>query len=421
MATVLPWGETITVLMDLGFPVNPFTLDSATIGILDTNALDGSIIGDDVAPYTQEVSIVRGRQDQLSQVSAGLATVTLLNNDRRFDPINEDSPYWDPTLNQTGVTPRRKVTIKLGSETVFVGRIDDIDLSYSTGKSSDISTVTITASDAFSLISSAFTTESRVPTEQLSGARLSYLLALDEVSYTDTTDIDTGTALLGNYTIDANTNVLTYAQQIADSERGFFFVARDGTLTFTDRISAAFAASAGSFSDDQGTNIKYQDLSIVYGEEFLFNKITVTRNSGTPQIGNDTTSQDEYGISTLSLDNMLLASDSAAQNLANDLVALYGEPKFRFENMKLMVSSFGSGDRTTCNQLDIGDTITVERNYQTGTPSSFVKYQTVNRLNRVITPNSHHLEIGMSDAYVLFAFTLDDAVYGILDSDNALT
>lgn len=421
MATVLPWGESITVLMELGFPVNPFTLNSATLGVLDTNALDGSILGDDVAAYTQEVSIVRGRQDQLSQVSTGLCTVTLLNNDRRFDPINESSPYWDTTLGQTGVTPRRKVTVKLGSETLFVGRIDDIDLSYATGKSTDISTVTITASDNFAILSSLFTTENRTPTEELSGARLSYLLALDEVSYSGTTDIDSGTAVLGAYALDTNTNVLSYAQQIADSERGFFFVAKDGTLTFTDRVSGAFASSVGTFTDAAGSGIEYQNLSIMYGEEFLFNKVGVTREGGTTQTANDATSQSEYGISTLSLDGMLLANDTAAQTLANDLVSLYGEPKFRFESMQLLVSAFGSGDRITCNQLDIGDTITVERNYQTGSPLTFTKYQTVNRLNTVITPNFHRLEIGMSDAYIIYPFVLDDATYGILDADNALT
>ena len=49
MATTFPWGESVTVLMELGFPVNPFTLDSATLGVLDSNALDGTLLGDDVS------------------------------------------------------------------------------------------------------------------------------------------------------------------------------------------------------------------------------------------------------------------------------------------------------------------------------------------------------------------------------------
>jgi hypothetical protein len=86
-----------------------------------------------------------------------------------------------------------------------------------------------------------------------------------------------------------------------------------------------------------------------------------------------------------------------------------------------LVSSFASGDRLTCNQLELNDTITVERNYQTGTPATVSKYQNVERLRHVITPSSHRLEIAMSDAYILNAFILDDALFGIMDADNALT
>lgn len=420
MATTLPWGETLTVLMELGFPVNPFTLDSATLGVLDANFLDGTLLGDDVASYTKQVVVNRGRQDQLSVFSAGNASITLLNNDRRFDPTNEDSPYWDSTLGQSGVTPRRKVTVLLGSETIFTGRITDIDLSYATGKSQDISEVTITAADDFVLLANAYTTADVTPTSELSGARMNYLLALPEVAYSGSTDIDPGTAILGTYQIDANSNILNYAQAIATAEQGAFFMARDGTLTFTDRTSAVFASSVGSFSDDDGSGIKYQELGILYGQEFLYNKVVVTRETGAPQVSNDAASQTEYGISTLSLSNLLLADDTAALTLANDLLNLYAEPAYRFDNMALMVSSFASGDRLTCNQLELNDTITVERNYQTGTPASVSKYQNVERLRHVITPSSHRLEIAMSDAYILNVFLLDDTTFGVMDTDNAL-
>jgi hypothetical protein len=421
VATQTAWGETLTVLMELGFPVNVFTLNSATDGVLDQDYLDGTLIGDDVAPYVQSIRITRGRQDQLSNFSAGSCSVTLLNNDRRFDPTNQSSPYWDAVLGQSGVTPRRKVTIKLGDETLFVGRITDIDLSYATGKATDLSTVTINAADDFVLLANTATTQDRTPSEELSGARLNYLLQLPEIAYTNTTDIDAGTATLGAYQIDANTNALSYAQSIADSEQGYFFVSRDGKLTFTDRVTKAFATAVAAFSDDEGTDIKYQTLSVMYGQEFLYNKISATREGGTPQVANDATSQTEYGISTLSLDGLLLVDDTAAQTLANELLALYAQPAYRFEDMSLLVSSFGSSTRTTCNQLELGDTITVERNYQTGSPSQVVKYQTVERLNRTITPNIHRLDIAMSDAFIIYPLILSDAIYGVMDSNNALS
>jgi len=400
--------------------VNPFTLDDASLGVLDVNSLDGTLLGDDVAAYTKNIIINRGRQDQLASFSAGNASITLSNNDRRFDPTNESSPYWNSTLEQSGVTPRRKVTVKMGAETLFVGRITDIDLSYATGKSTDISDVVINAADDFVLLANASVTSDLTPTVELSGARLNYLISLPEVAYPGATNIDAGTATLGAYQIDANTNALTYAQAIAEAEQGYFFVARDGTLTFTDRVQASFASSVGTFSDEGGLGIKYQTLSVMYGQEFLYNKVSVIREGGTPQVANDVTSQGEYGISTLSLSGLLLADDTSAQTLANELIALYAEPAYRFEGMGLVVSSFAAGDRLICNQLELGDVIEVERNYQTGSPTTFTKFQTIERIRHNITPGVHSMEVAMADAYLVFPFILDDVTFGLMDEDNAL-
>lgn len=421
MPTTLPWGESLTVLMELGFPVNEFTLDSATLGVLDEDFLDGTLLGDDVSALVKSISITRGRSDQLQQFTAGTCSIILNNNDRRFDPINESSPYWNPLTNKSGVTPRRKVTVKLGTETIFQGRITDIDLSYATGKTSDLSDVVINSADDFVLLANTSTEADLTPATELSGARLNYLLALPEVNYSDPTNIDTGTATLGNYTIPANSNVLSYAQDIAQAEQGLFFMARDGTLTFTDRVSAAFASSVADFSDDAGTGIHYQALSVLYGQEFLYNKVIATVQGGTPQVADDVASQTEYGISTLSLSDLLLSTDGAALTLAQDLLDLYKEPTYRFDNMVVLVSAQSAGDRTTLNQLELGDTITVERNYQGGTPTTVSRYQTVERMTRLLTPNFHRLEVAMSDAYILYPFTLDDATFGVMDSNNALT
>lgn len=421
MSTTLPWGETLTVLMELGFPVNEFTLDSATLGVLDDDYLDGTLLGDDVSALVKSISITRGRSDQLQQFTAGTCSIVLNNNDRRFDPINESSPYWNPLTNKSGVTPRRKVTVKLGTETIFQGRITDIDLSYATGKTTDLSDVVINSADDFVLLANTSTEADLTPATELSGARLTYLLNLPEVNYSDPTNIDTGTATLGNYTIPANSNVLSYAQDIAQAEQGLFFIARDGTLTFTDRVSAAFASSVADFSDDDGTGIKYQALSVLYGQEFLYNKVIATVQGGTPQVADDVASQTEYGISTLSLSDLLLSTDGAALTLAQDLLDLYKEPTYRFDNMVVLVSAQSSGDRNTLNQLELGDTITVERNYQGGTPATVTRFQTVERMTRLLTPNFHRLEVAMADAYILYPFTLDDTTFGVMDSNNALT
>lgn len=418
MAIITAWGETLQVFVNMGFPTDAFTLDTSTLNGVDV--LDG-VTNVDVAEFVKDIRITRGRQDQLSSFSAGTCSISLLNNDRRFDPTNEFSPYWEIGEGYLGLTPRRRVQIIVGGETLFVGRITDIDLSYATGKSTDLSTVSISAADDFVLLANTVTTQDRTPTQELSGARLEALLAFPEIGFIGSTDIDTGTATLGAYQISANTNALQYAQAIAESEQGFFFVARDGKLTFTDRVTKAFSNTSADFSDADGTEIKYQQLSISYGQEFLYNKVLVTREDGLPQVANDVDSQTEYGISTLNLNGLLLADDDAALDLADDLLDLYAEPQFRFEDMTLLVSSFDAPTRLICNQLELGDTISVERNYEVGSPSTVVKLQTVERLNTVITPNVHRLEVAMSDAFVVFPMILDDPIFGVMDADNALS
>jgi hypothetical protein len=422
MATVMPWGETITVLMELGFPVKPFTLNDPDLGVLNGDCyLDGTLLGDDVASYCQNISITRGRTDPFAAMPAGQATISLFDTERRFDPTNEDSPYWDATTGRSGVQPRRKVTIKSGDATLFVGRILDIDLSYQTGKASDLSTTTISAIDDFSLLGQAVIESDLTPAQELSSARLAYLLALPEVDWQGTTSIETGLTTLGAYQIDAGTNALDYASQIALAEQGFFFIDRSGVLTFTRKTENVFPTDvAAEFSDDDGTDIKFSSLSVTYGQENFYNKVVASRQGGTSQIADDAASQSEFGIKSLDLSDLLVESDSAALSIAEGIRDRYGEPTFRFDAMGLVVSSKDSTTRQTLAELDLSDIIQIERNYQTGSPAQVTKYQRVERMNRVITPSSHSLELTLADAALVFYLILDDPTFGVIDSTNAL-
>jgi hypothetical protein len=417
MATTFPSGETVLVLMELGFPINPFTLDSASLGVLDSNALDGSLLGDDVSEYCRDVSISRGRSDQLANFNAGTAQFRLINNDRRFDPINEASPYYDATKGRSGVTPRRKVSVFLDGEAVYVGRITDIDVNYDF----NLSEVVISASDDFVLLANSTTGDSFTPPQELSGARLERILDLVSVAYPLTSrNIATGVATLGNYSIDANTNALTYLQKIADSEQGYLFISKDGFLTFTDRLAASFASPSASFSDD-GTDIPYSTLEVLYGQEFLYNRVSTQTEGGTPQNVDDAPSQTEFGISTLALSDLLLADDTAALTLANTLLDRYKEPIYRFDELKIPMNRLTSGQRLDVLALEIGQVIEITRTYATGTPASVTAIYAIEGIQHGLTPNVQEVTIRLSPAEIVYAFILDDATYGMLDADNALT
>ena len=417
MATTFPSGETVLVLMELGFPINPFTLDSASLGVLDSNALDGSLLGDDVSEYCRDVSISRGRSDQLANFNAGTAQFRLINNDRRFDPINEASPYYDATKGRSGVTPRRKVSVFLDGEAVYVGRITDIDVNYDF----NLSEVVISASDDFVLLANSTTGDSFTPPQELSGARLERILDLLSVGYPlASRNISTGVATLGNYSIDANTNALTYLQKITDSEQGYLFISKDGLLTFTDRLAASFASPSAFFSDD-GSEIPYSTLEVLYGQEFLYNRVSTQTEGGTPQNVDDTPSQTEFGISTLALSDLLLADDSAALTLANTLLDRYKEPIYRFDELRIPMNRLTSGQRLDVLALEIGNLIEITRTYSTGTPASVTAIYAIEGIQHGLTPNVQEVTIRLSPAVIVFPLILDDISFGILDADNALT
>ena len=417
MATTLASGESIAVLCELGFEVNYFTLDDATLGQLDTGGyLDGTLLGDDVSPYIQQLSITRGRTDPLSNFNAGTCTIVLNNNDRRFDPINQASPYYDATAGRSGVTPRRKVTITSGGLPLFVGRITDIDIDYDFTNS----TVTFAVADDFVLLANANVASALTPALELSGTRVSYLLDLPEIAYSATTrSIAAGTSALGAYQIDANTNALSYLQKIAESEQGLCFIAANGNLTFTDRLSAAFATIAATFSDT-GTDIPYQTLAVLYGQEQLYNRVQATVVSGTVQTASDATSQTEFGVSTFAIDNLLLASDAEALTLATSLVNTYSEPIYRFDDLTVSVSSLSAPNRAIVIGLEIGDVVAITRTYNTGTPASTTQNYAVERVQHTLTAAQHSATFGLRAASILYQFILDDVTFGVLDSTNAL-
>jgi hypothetical protein len=426
MATTMAWGEEIQVIMELGFPVNVFTLDSLEDGILDDDSLGGTLIGDDVAEYVQNISISRGRSDQLQNFNAGTATITLLNNDRRFDPINQDSPYWDVSTGKSGVTPRRKVTIKSNGVPIFIGRITDIDVVYNPQRSTasiDNSTVVITAADDFVLLANTFIGNPITPVAELSGTRVTTILDLPEVAYPASRNIDAGSATLGGgatFDIAANTNVLSYLQNVALSEQGYFYVAANGDITFTDRVSASFFTVSATFSDQAGINLPYTGLQVLYGQEFLYNKVVASVEGGTDQTANDVASQTEYGISTLNLSGLLLADDAAANTLAVDLLSRYKEPVYRFDKLQTIYNFLDSGQQTDVTNLDIADVIEITRTYPTGSPASVTLPYSIESVKHSITPSDHRVEIGLAVADLLFPFILDDASFGVMDSTNAL-
>ena len=51
---------------------------------------------------------------------------------------------------------------------------------------------------------------------------------------------------------------------------------------------------------------------------------------------------------------------------------------------------------------------------------SVTKEYSIENIRHVITPSAHTVEFGLAVADLVYEFILDDATFGVLDSDNAL-
>jgi hypothetical protein len=255
----------------------------------------------------------------------------------------------------------------------------------------------------------------------LSGARVTEILDLVEVNYPlATRAISSGTTTLGAYQVDANTNALSYLQQCAEAERGYFYVAANGDLTFTDRADVIFTPAVLTTFADDGVGLSYQALDVIYGQELLYNRIQVTRDGGTLQTADDLTSQTTFGVSTYAIDSVLLASDAQSLALADSLLTQYSEPRYRFDNMRINLTNFSNVDRDVVNALEFGTVIGVTRTYTSGFPLSVTQSYLIERITHQITPGTHTVEFGLRYADLVNSFLLDDVVFGVLDADNAL-
>ena len=431
---VMPWGEDVVVIMETGVPADGFTIGSPTLGVIGEDFIGGTFLVD-ITQFVTGINISRGRTDQLQQFNAGTVSITLNNSDRRFDPINEDSPYYNTTTGRMTLTPRKRVTIYSKGEPLFDGAITDIDIEHKPQKvtaPTDISTVTISCADDFVLLANAYINPEYEPTQSFSGNQLIDILQLPSVDFPPSKyniPLNYGVAVLGGtafnagYTVSAGTNALQYLQKINESEQGYLFISADGMLTFIERLEPQFQTSEAFFSDT-GSDIPYNTLSVMFGQEQLYNNITVSDVTGAEFSLSDATSVADYGISTLDLADTLLANSGGTEQLdllAQNLLLRYKQPAYRFDRMTVTYNGLDSADQLSLSQLELADIITITRTYPVGTPSSVTAQYSVESLNHRISPNSHVLEIGLANAPIAFPLILDDLIFGTLSETNALS
>jgi len=358
----------------------------------------------DISDAVSSVAIKRGKNRELDRYSAASASVSLHNENRYFDPLNEDSPYVG------NIIPRRSVRITTSGYTQFTGVIEDWNLTYDvSGKSNAI----IQAADAFTLLAQQTLTPGTA-TAQLTGARVNAVLSQPTVAWPlAQRNIDDGSSQLGTDVFEGN--VLSYLQQVEASEQGQLFMTKTGDVRFVrGSVTVTSGLSTVLFADD-GTGVPYVNAAVNYGTELLFNQVESSSPAGTAT-ANNLVSQEKYGITQATVAT-LLALYSQTEDLASFWVNKYGEPEYRFENLTVNLQGLSGDDQISVLGLELGDIIQIKFT-PNGVGSPIQRYGQIINVDHAISTDRHDITFGVGSLQYSF-LVLDDVGFGLLD-ENAL-
>jgi hypothetical protein len=426
MAATIVQSGSYDLLIDTGFIIDGFTLDDTTKGVLNNTeyVLNGTTQYASVIDGSTNITVTRGRRDIGDQFTAGSMNFNLLDGYAGgvFNPFNQDSPFFDTANAQPGLAPMRNVILTREGEELFNGYIVDYTYDFNLG---GLDEVNVACADRFYVLSQTYMDEYNV-SEELANVRVEAVLDLPEVNafqLPGERNIEASTVLLGGaaaYTVPNGTSVAAYMAKINESVQGRIFVARDGTFTFQDRIGTTISASVADFHDD-GTNIPYDQVGISFEANQVVNRASVTHAGATsPEIAEDLASQATYFIQTNSISDALVHNDAAALELAQYL--LVAEPEPRYTSVSTPFSTLTDAQRDTVAVIEIGNTITIEKSFTTGnTTTSLAQELAIEGIQHQIDLSSgHRITLFTSPTIVVFELILDDAIYGITDSDNVL-
>lgn len=355
-------------------------------GILGTNILaDAAAVVVDVSNQIDRIETRRGRNALADQFQTGTLTLRIVDQNGDFNPQNPAGPYYEL------LTPMKKVQISatyLGiTYPIFSGFITSYVTTYPKEADSDVAITTIQAVDAFRLAQNAqISTVTGATAGDLSGTRINEIL--DQISWpASMRDIDAG---LTTMQADPGTNrtSLGAMQTVTDSEYGALYVDATGSFVFQDRdVTVGSISATPTLFADNGTGIPYQDAAWILNDVLVFNKATITRVGGSPQVATNQASIDKYFVHSYFLDNLLMQTDTVADDYAKAYVASRAETSIRCDAiiLDLYTPNYDAGIVAALD-LDFFDPITVLTTQPGG--STLEKTLQIFGVQNTITPNS---------------------------------
>lgn len=296
----------------------------------DSNPFDANPDWTDVSDDLVEIHINRGKQQELGRVEVGELSVTLKNFHGNYWPKNTSGTYYGKLL------PLKRINIRVKYNGVYydryTGYIDEPDYDFMAEPLIG-PVVTYTCVDGMEaltrLLVSGYSAE-------LSGARWGHILddrgwpVADRSLATGQTTIQAGPS--------DDTNALDHGYSVNDSELGLFFIAVDGKATFHDRLTrnaSPYNTTQATFGPGTG-EFRFRSVKFSSGRQYIYNDIRLTREGGTEQIAEDTTSQTTYAKRTLTISGLLHNSDDDTQDEAYFLCRRQKDDNFRVQSMVIL-------------------------------------------------------------------------------------
>ena len=396
-----------SIRVRIGFNQDVLELDDLIRGKLNSNKLAGVNVLTDVTNKTLSVSTSRGRSRDLDAFTTGTATILLDNLDAGFDPTNASGAYFG------GIEPLMAVIIDATTDggsnyhPIFSGFVNTWLVNY---PNSADSTVQVTCADAFMKLANTQLNSASISSAN-TGAFITSILDNASVAFAPDRSIETGNSTMASQTLSENT--LGAIQTAEFSEQGAVFIAKNGDFIFKQRHSTYPSTISATFSDD-GSDLPYNRMDQILGNDFLFNNVRLKREGGSEQTASDPASQSKYLIRTFSRQDLYNSTDANVADIANHILAKFAEVDPRFSDVEVDLDNLSTSQQNSVLDLECIDTVKVEIT-PVGTSTQVSRFSIIDGVQWTITPTSQKVIFLTSDSSDAQFMILDSSLFGKLD------
>jgi hypothetical protein len=286
----------------------------------------------DVSADLMELSIHRGRQNEMNRIETGTATVKLLNISGDYWPDNAGGDY------SPNVKIRKRINIQAtyGGTTydLFTGFIESWEPGFILEPIKG-PVMVLQCADLQKNLSRYQLNNAGYASEK-TGVRIGNVL--DSLGWpAGDRAIDTGESTLLATGALADTNAMDHIYSVQLAEQGIFYIAGNGNATFKDRYDRPdhHASSVATFGDNPASELPYLNPEYAMEDTLLYNDVRLTRTGGTEQTAEDTDSQTAFGAFTYQDSSMLNSTDAEVEDIAYFIMRNHKDASLRLKSISV--------------------------------------------------------------------------------------